>query len=300
MQLEGIYTPLITPFCRNLSPDYDAYGAAIDWQIDNGVHGLIAGGSTGEFYALTTEERIEQLQFAARRIDGRIPLIAGINDLLATRSEYLAAAARDAGASALLVAAPPYSLPGAAELAAHCRRIDRAAGLPIILYNYPARTGVDMDAEFLRRAVRIANICAIKESSGSIERIHTLVQQFPELQLSAGAEDLVLEFFAWGARSWVSVIANFMPRAAVRLYEMCVLENDFAAGRRLMQQLLPLMLCLERGGAFLQSVKLACELHGRPGGPVRPPLASLGKAQQRDVTRIVRGAGRAVDSVLAQ
>lgn len=109
MQLEGIYTPLITPFRPDLSPDYDAYGAALDWQIDNGVHGLIAGGSTGEFYALTTGERIEQLQFAARRIDGRIPLIAGVNDLLATRSEYLAAAARDAGASALLVAAPPYS-----------------------------------------------------------------------------------------------------------------------------------------------------------------------------------------------
>ncbi|MDZ7768882.1 MAG: dihydrodipicolinate synthase family protein [Woeseiaceae bacterium] len=300
MQLEGIYTPLITPFCRNLSLDYDAYGAAIDWQIDNGVHGVIVGGSTGEFHALTTDERIEQLYFAARRIDGRIPMIAGVNDLLATRTEHLAAAARDAGASALLVAAPPYSLPGAAELVAHCRRIDRVAGLPIILYNYPARTGVDLDADFLGRAVRIENICAIKESSGSVERIHTLVQQFPELQLSAGTEDLVLEFFAWGARSWVSVIANFMPQAAVRLYEMCVLENDFAAGRRLMQQLLPLMLCLERGGAFLQSVKLACELHGRPGGPVRPPLAPLGKAQQRDVTRIVRDAGRAVDNVLAQ
>ncbi len=69
MQIEGIYTPLITPFNRDLSPDYDAYGAAIDWQVDNGVHGLIVGGSTGEFYALTTGERIEQLQFAARRIN---------------------------------------------------------------------------------------------------------------------------------------------------------------------------------------------------------------------------------------
>lgn len=298
MQLEGIYTPLITPFRRDLSPDYDAYGAGIDWQIDNGVHGLIAGGSTGEFYALTTGERIEQLQFTARRINGRVPLVAGVNDLLAKNTEYLAAAARDAGANALLVAAPPYSLPGAAELAAHCRRIDRAAGLPIILYNYPARTGVDMDAKFLKRAARIDNIFAIKESSGNIERIHLLVQEFPELELSAGAEDLVLEFFAWGARSWVSVIANFMPRAAVRLFELCVLENDFTTGRKLMQQLLPLMQCLERGGAFLQSVKLACELHGRPGGPVRPPLAPLGKAQQRDVTRIVRDCGRAVDNLL--
>ncbi len=226
--------------------------------------------------------------------------MAGVNDLLVERTGYLAAAARDAGADALLVAAPPYSLPGAAELAAHCRRIDRIAGLPIILYNYPARTGVDMDADFLRRAARIDSICAIKESSGSIERIHLLAQTFPELQLSAGAEDLVLEFFAWGARSWVSVIANFMPQAAVRLYELCVLENDFASGRLLMQQLLPLMQSLERGGAFLQSVKLACELHGRPGGPVRPPLAPLGKAQQRDITRIVRDAGHAADNVLAQ
>lgn len=298
MKLEGIYVPLITPFRRNLEPDTKAYGSMIDWQIDNGVHGIIVGGSTGEFFSLTEEERVRQLELAADHIQGRVPLVAGVNDLRADRCYALAAAAREAGADALLVAAPPYSLPGPAELADHCRSIDRVARLPVILYNYPARTGVRMGDDFLKRVVKLSNVFAIKESSGDIARIHRLVRQFPELELMAGAEDLVLEFFAWGARSWVSVIANFMPREAVRLFETCVHRGDFDTGRRAMHALLPLMSCLEQGGAFLQSVKLACEVMKRPGGPVRPPLRPMTKTQRETVSSIVREAHRSVTAIL--
>ena len=224
MQFEGIYTPIITPFRDELTIDFDAYGRIIDWQADNGVHAIIVGGSTGEFFSLTQEERIEQFRFAVERVAGRLPVVAGVNDLLVDRCYELAAAARDAGANALLVAAPPYGLPGQEELAGHCLQIDRVAGLPIILYNYPGRTGVSMEREFLDRV--------------------------------AGS-------------------ANFFPREAVRLYETCVLEGDFDKGRRMTSALLPLMICLEKGGKFLQSVKYACELFGRPGGPVRPPFRPM-------------------------
>jgi 4-hydroxy-tetrahydrodipicolinate synthase len=299
MKLEGIYVPLITPFRPDFSLDFDAYARAIDWQIDNGVHGIIVGGSTGEYFAMNSEERVRQLQFAAQHIGGRVPLIAGVNDLLAQRCYALTAAAREAGADALLVAAPPYALPGPKDLAAHCRKIDRIADLPIILYNYPARTGVCMGEDFLSRATKIANICAIKDSSGDIGQIHLLARKFPRLVLCAGAEDLVLEFFAWGARSWVSVIANFMPREAIRLYEACAVRGDFGTGRQAMQALLPLMLHLERGGTFLQSVKHACELMRRPGGPVRPPLAPLGKTQRNNIAGVVRQAQKSLARVFA-
>ena len=180
MQVEGIYVPIITPFRDDLSIDYDAFGEVIDWQIENGTHGLIVGGSTGEFFALSDEERETQMRFAAERIKGRIPLVAGVNDLLPDRIYMHAGIARDAGADALLVAAPPYSLPSQKELVAHCLKIDRIANLPIILYNYPGRTGVNMEEEFLERVAQSKNFVAIKESSGDIDRMHMLAREFPQ------------------------------------------------------------------------------------------------------------------------
>lgn len=298
MQFEGIYVPIVTPFAKDLSIDYDAFGEVIDWQIGNGTHGIIVGGSTGEFFSLSQEERVEQFGFAAKRIAGRVPFVAGVNDLLVDRCYELTMAARDAGADALLVAAPPYALPSQKELVAHCLKIDRIADLPIILYNYPGRTGVCMEETFLQRVAQSRNVCAIKESSGDINRIHMLAREYPQLQLSAGAEDQVLEFFAWGARSWVSVVANFFPREAVRFYETCVLNDDFVTGRQIMSAFLPLMNCLEKGGKFLQSVKYACELMGRPGGPVRPPMQPMKKELRREVFQIVRTAESTLRDIL--
>ncbi len=298
MRLEGIYVPIITVFDALQRIDYAAWGDVIDWQIDNGTHGIIVGGSTGEFMSLTEAERVEQFRFAKERIDGRVPLIAGVNDLLPQRSYDLAAAARDVGADALLLAAPPYSLPSQKELAAHCLKIDRIANLPIILYNYPGRTGTSMEEEFLERVAQSSNVVAIKESSGDIDRIHMIAREYPQLQLSAGAEDQVLEFFAWGARSWVSVVANFFPRESVRFYEICAVDGDFVTGRRIMKALLPLMYCLERGGKFLQSVKYACEIVNRPGGPCRPPMLPMKKELRREVFQIVRTAETTLRNLL--
>ncbi|MGH8194452.1 MAG: 4-hydroxy-tetrahydrodipicolinate synthase [Woeseiaceae bacterium] len=297
MIFEGIYVPIITPFRPDLSIDYDAWGEVIDWQIENGTHGIIVGGSTGEFFSLSKDERIEQFEFAKKRIDGRVPLIAGVNDLFAEQCYEVTAAAKKAGVDALLVAAPPYSLPSQKELLAHFLKIDRIADLPIILYNYPGRTGVNMGEEFLERIAQNRNVHAIKESSGDIDRIHLIAREYPQLQLSAGAEDQVLEFFAWGARSWVSVVANFFPREAVGFYETCVLQGDFVTGRKIMSALLPLMYCLEKGGKFLQSVKYACEIMNRPGGPVRPPMQPMKKELRREVFQIVNTAGKTLAAI---
>ena len=300
MQLEGIYVPIITPFRDDLAMDMDAYGEVIDWQLGNGVDGIIVGGSTGEFFSLSIEERKQQLVFAAERIAGRVPLIFGVNGLPAEHSYTLAEFACGAGADALLVAAPPYMLPSQHELAGHVLEIDRISDKPIILYNYPARTGVVMGEEFLRRIGRSGNIIAIKESSGDSARIQLLACQYPQFQLSAGAEDQVLEFYAWGARSWVSVIANFLPAEALAIHKACVLHGDFATGRNLMQVLLPVMLCLEKGGKFLQCVKFACEIMGRPGGPVRPPLQPMESELQQQVLLMVKSAKTALSGIEKQ
>jgi 4-hydroxy-tetrahydrodipicolinate synthase len=298
VRFEGIYTPIITPFAADGSIDYEAYARVIDWQIENGVHGVIVGGSTGEFYALSREERSEQFQFAREHIGDRTLFMAGVNDMRADQCYEISAAARDAGADALLVAAPPYSLPSEVELATHVLEIERVTQLPIMLYNYPGRTGVNMGPAFLSLVAQNANICAIKESSGDINRIHLLDVQFPQIQLVVGAEDQALEFYAWGAKAWVCASANFFPKECVRFHELCAIGGDFKIGHRIMRALLPLMHVLEQGGSFLQCVKYGCELQGRPGGQARLPLRPMSAELREEVGQIFRTTRQNIQSIL--
>lgn len=299
MKFQGIYTPIITSFNSDGSIDYNGYKAVIDNQINNGVHGLIVGGSTGEFYTMSKAERLEQFKFANDYIAGRVPWIAGVNDMIATEAYALAAAAKAAGANAMLVAAPPYSLPDESELAAHVIRIDEAADLPIILYNYPGRTGVEMGTSFMDQVADRKNIVAIKESSGDVNRIHQLTLDYPQVQLSAGAEDQVLEFFSWGAQSWVCACANIFPKACVAFYEACVVEKDFAKGQQFMATLMPVMELLEQSGKFVQCVKLGAKLQGVDGGPVRLPMMELEAPMAADVKAVIEKAAAKLDEIMA-
>ncbi len=282
VNFEGIITPVITPFGADYEIDRDAYARVIEHQVGHGAHGLVIGGTTGENYALTPEERVDQFRFAHEVIRDRVPWLAGVNDLRTESVCALAVAARDAGANALLLAVPPYSCPTGKELAQHALRVQREADLPVMLYNYPGRSGAEMDHVFLERVGRNAGFVAIKESSGDINRVHLLAREFPHLQLCCGADDQALEFFAWGARAWVCAAANFLLPECLALFRACVLEGDFTRGRRIMKALLPVMTVLERGGKFVQCVKYACEMNGLPGGPVRLPLRPMKKELKRE------------------
>ncbi|OUS38344.1 dihydrodipicolinate synthase family protein ['Osedax' symbiont bacterium Rs2_46_30_T18] len=299
MKFQGIYTPIITSFSADGSIDYNAWKIVIDNQIDNGVHGLIVGGSTGEFYTMSKEERLAQFAFANDYIGGRVPWIAGVNDMLATEAYAYAAAAKAAGADAMLVAAPPYSLPDESELAAHVIRIDEAADLPIILYNYPGRTGVEMGTSFMDAVADRKNIVAIKESSGDVNRIHQLTLDYPQVQLSAGAEDQVLEFFSWGAQSWVCACANIFPKACVAFYQACVVDKDFVKGQQFMATLMPVMELLEQSGKFVQCVKFGAKLQGIDGGPVRLPMMAMDEEMSSQVQSVIETAAVKLDKLMS-
>ena len=299
MKFQGIYTPIITSFNSDGSINYEGWKAVIDNQIDSGVHGLIVGGSTGEFYTMSKAERLEQFAFANDYIAGRVPWIAGVNDMLATEVYAYAASAKETGANAMLVAAPPYSLPDENELAAHVIRIDEAADLPIILYNYPGRTGVEMGTSFMDQVADRKNIVAIKESSGDVNRIHQLTLDYPQVQLSAGAEDQVLEFFSWGAQSWVCACANIFPKACVAFYEACVLEKDFVKGQQFMATLMPVMELLEQSGKFVQCVKLGAKVQGIDGGPVRLPMMELDAEMAAKVTAVIESAAAKLNKIMS-
>ena len=294
MDFDGIYTPVITPFRADYSIDQKAYARVIESQIAGGVHGLVIGGTTGENYALTPEERIGQFHFAHEVIGGRVPWLAGVNDIRTETVCAFAVAARKSGADALLLAVPPYSCPTGLELAEHALLVQRAGKLPVMLYNYPGRSGAEMDRAFLERIGRNPDFVAIKESSGDINRVHLLAREFSHLQLCCGADDQALEFFAWGARAWVCAAANFLLPECLALHSACVVKGDFAQGRQIMNALLPLMTVLERGGKFVQCVKYACEQQGLSAGPVRLPLQPMNNELKRQMKGELKTAQAAV------
>ncbi|MGI9412848.1 MAG: dihydrodipicolinate synthase family protein [Hyphomicrobiales bacterium] len=298
MKFEGIIPPVITPFNDDFSVDEPGYAAMIEYMIEKGVHAIIVGGTTGEYYALTRDERVRQFQFAKDVIGGRVPMVAGVNDARTEDAVALGVAAHDAGADGLLIAAPYYSLPAEDELISHCLEIDAAAGLPIMLYNYPGRTGVWMGETFLDEVGGHANFRCIKEASGDIDRVHLLARQYPHIELSCGAEDQALEFFVWGATSWVTPMGNFIAEEVVAFYDTCVRERDFIKARHMMSALMPLTTALERGGKFLQCTKFACAFHGLPAGPVRKPMRPMSEALEHEMRDVLQTAKAALQDIL--
>jgi len=287
MKFEGIYTPVITPYLEDFSIDYERLAEVVDFLIDAGVHGIISAGTTGEYYAQSLDERFELMKFIHHRIAGRTSFIVGTGAIRTEESIEYARAAAELGADALLVASPPYALPTERENAQHALAIDSAANLPIMLYNYPGRMGVMMGEEYLECVSASPNFCAIKESSGDPNRTHLLALNYPNIQMSCGMDDQALEFFAWGARSWVCAGSNFAPEIHIALYQACAVEGDFDKGRRIMSAMMPLMSVLEQGGKFMQCVKHGMSGRDLPAGPPRKPLQPLNEDDRRSLEEVI-------------
>ena len=300
MQFEGIYTPVITPYHSDFSLNQDALEATINRLIEAGVHGLIIAGTTGEYYAQSTDERVEMMSVAHEIIAGRRPMIVGTGAIRTEDSILYAKAAKKAGADALLIATPPYAYPTGREIALHALAIDRAADLPAMLYNYPGRMCVNMDEETLDRLGRSPNFCAIKESSGDPNRLHMLARDYPHIALSCGMDDQALEFFAWGARSWVCAGSNFAPEAHIALYQSCAVEGNFTKGRAIMSAMLPLMRVLEQGGKFVQCIKYGLTLRGIDAGPPRKPLQPLNKDDKRQLAEVISTMDIAIANIMGE
>ncbi len=297
MRFEGIYTPIVTPYNADSSINRDRFADALEHLISAGVNGVVLAGTTGEYYAQTAEERIGLMAFTHELMKGRLPLIIGTGAMATAESITYAEEAKKVGADALLIATPPYAYPTEREIALHALAIDRAANLPVMLYNYPGRMSVNMGAETFDRLGRSPNFCAIKESSGDPNQLHMLARDYPHIQLSCGMDDQALEFFAWGARSWVCAGSNFAPEAHIALYRACAVEGNFDKGRRIMSAMLPLLRVLEQGGKFVQCIKHGLTLRGIDAGPPRRPLQPLNKDEKRELAEVIKTMNVAIDAI---
>jgi 4-hydroxy-tetrahydrodipicolinate synthase len=280
VKLDGIYVPLVTPFDADGEVDPSKLETLVQAMLDNGVAGLVACGTTGEYYALTDDERRLVLKTVQRAAAGRVELIAGIGDMSARRSINHAAEAKRLGYDSLLLSPPPYSLPDQAGIRAHFEYAAEHCELPIIIYNFPVRTGVNVEFDTVAALAKHPKIIGIKESSGDFSQALRMLQaQFSNFEVICGCDDQPADFFFWGGKGWIAGAGNVFPGEQVALHAAARAGN-WSQVRELMRRMYPALHSME-SGAYNQKAKAGCLNGTLDVGDVRLPLAPLDAASKR-------------------
>ena len=287
-KFEGSYTVMVTPFTDDgAAVDTRAIERFVDWQIDEGVPGLIPLGSTGEFLSISEDERRQVVETVIARSDGRVPVVVGTADEWTPRAVAFSREAERMGACGVMVVPPYYASPTEDELFEHYRRIAESISIPVMVYNNPNTSNVDLRPAFVARLAEIDNISYIKESSGDIARVDEIHRLAPgRITVFAGYH--ACDSIRLGAKGWVSVCGNIVPRLSADVYDLAVKQGDPAAGRAAYHRLLPLLDAIS-GDLYVSATKAAMELVGMPVGPPRPPRLPLPPAQAAELRRILDG-----------
>lgn len=275
MSFSGTHTALITPF-RDGSIDVPAFEALIERQIAAGIDGIVPVGTTGESPTLDTEEHLEVIRLAVKFAAGRCEVIAGTGANATSEAIELTKAAEKIGVTGSLQVCPYYNKPSQEGLYQHFKTIARETSLPIMLYSVPGRSVVEIAPETAARlAADCANVTAIKEAGGSVDRINQLVQAVPEnFTILSGDDQLTLPFISSGATGLVSVAANIIPDVMARLVRAC-LNGSFDEALELQKKYYPLMRGLMTLDVNPVPIKSAVALQGHCLPDLRLPLAPL-------------------------
>jgi 4-hydroxy-tetrahydrodipicolinate synthase len=284
----GVGTALVTPFTKTGGLDEPAVRRLGRRQIDAGIHFLVPCGTTGENPTLTLAERVRIVEILVDEAGGRIPVLAGAGGYDTKEIVLLADEMRQAGASGLLSVTPYYNRPTQEGLYQHFRAIAESTPLPIILYNVPGRTGVNLEPATLARLATIPNVVGVKEASGNIMQLCEICNAAPaDFLVLSGDDAITLPLMAIGGRGVISVASNEVPAEMVQMVEAAE-RGDFVAGRVVHRRILPLMQV-----NFIEAnpvpVKAAMAAMGLIEEVYRLPMCSPGPESRQKILKVLRG-----------
>ena len=284
----GSATALVTPFTDS-GVNFDTLGQLIDFQLDGGTEALVICGTTGEASTMTPRERADAIAFAKQRVNGKIPIIAGTGANNTASAIRHSIEAQEAGADALLVVTPYYNKTSQHGLVKYYTDIADAVDLPVIAYNVPSRTSLNIRPETMELIARHPRVVGIKEASADITQIAQLARRCPDLAIYSGCDDHVLAIMAFGGRGVISTVANIAPK---QMHDVCAafLCGDVAKSRELQLALNPLadaMFC----DVNPVPVKTALRLMGYDVGALRAPLCDLLPQVQAHMEQVMRNYG---------
>lgn len=272
-EIKGIYVALITPFNDGQgSIDIEALDEHINRLIDAGVHGLVPGGSTGEFTALTVEERKQLVAAVIKSANGRVGVMAGIGDLSTAKTVELAKHAAEAGADSLMVAPPFYDAPNFEELREHLSEVHKASGLPIVYYNIPSATGVNLTPAELASLSEVG-VYYLKDTSGNAPALTEMIfndEISSKITVFNGWDTLTFYGLAAGAKGSVWGATNVMPELSMQLWDAVAVRGNLEEGRKIWKKIFPICKLLESGN-YAGLVKTGMELRGWKTGGMRKP-----------------------------
>ncbi|MEU9332433.1 dihydrodipicolinate synthase family protein [Streptomyces sp. NPDC048290] len=267
----GVLVAAALPLTPDLAVDHGRFAEHCAWLVENGCDGVVANGSLGEYQVLTPEERAKVVETAVAAIGGD-RVVPGVGAYGAAEARRWAEQARDAGCQAVMLLPPNSYRADERSVLAHYAEVAQA-GLPVVAYNNPIDTKVDLVPELLAKLSAEGYVRAVKEFTGDVRRAYRLAELAPELDLLAGADDVLLELGIGGAKGWIAGYPNALPEASVRLYRAAV-AGDLDTARELYRVLHPL-LRWDTKVEFVQAIKLSMDIVGRYGGPCRPPRMPL-------------------------
>lgn len=279
MNFEGTYVAMVTPFDKDGNIDEEGFRSNINYLIEKGVSGLVGAGTTGESATLSHPEHREIIEMLVDEVDGRVETIAGTGSNSTSEALELTQFAQDAGADAALVITPYYNKPQQHALIEHYRTLSDNSDIPIIAYNVPSRTGINMDVETIVEIAKIDNIDAVKEASGSVDKVSDIYRALThegledDFNILSGEDSLTLPIMAVGGTGVISASANIDASRMVLMVDS-ILNDDYDRAFELHYEMLELIRAL-----FIESnpvpVKTAMGLMGLPSGPLRQPLVPM-------------------------
>lgn len=270
----GAGVAIITPFNADGSVNYEGFAENIEYQIANGTDAIVVCGTTGEASTMTDEEHIECIRFAVEKTAGRIPVIAGTGSNDTKYAAQLSKTAQDVGADALLLVTPYYNKASQKGLIAHFTTVANAVDIPIILYNIPGRTGVNIDINTYKILAQHKNIVAVKEASGNISYTSKLIAECGDvLDVYSGNDDIIVPMMSIGSKGVISVVSNILPKETHELTKLC-LDNNCEEATKLQMKYLELI-----NNLFIEvnpiPIKEAMNMMNMPSGPCRLPLCEM-------------------------
>jgi 4-hydroxy-tetrahydrodipicolinate synthase len=286
---QGSITALITPF-RDGAVDEEAFAALVEWQIAEGTQALVPCGTTGESPTLSHDEHKRVVEICVSAAAGRVPVIAGTGSNSTAEAIELTRHAKEAGADAALIVLPYYNKPTQEGQYRHFKAIHDAVDLPIIIYNIPGRSVVDMSVDTMARCAKLPNIVGVKDATADLVRpLATRLAIGPEFCQLSGEDATVLPFLAQGGHGCISVTSNVAPRLLAQMHHAWR-NGDVAGAQRINERLLPLHKAL-----FVESspgpVKFAASLLGRCTPDTRLPLCEIAPSTRQMVEGAMRGVG---------
>lgn len=271
----GSAVAIVTPF-NGLEVDYDALGSLIEMHIANKTDAIVICGTSGEASTMPNEEHIAVIEYAVKKVAGRLPVIAGTGSNDTAHAIYLTKAAADAGADAILSVTPYYNKANPRGLVEHFKAIANCCDLPIILYNVPSRTGMTISIPALKELAEVDNIVAIKEASGNIGYVAEIAANVPELHIYSGNDDMIVPIMSLGGKGVISVVANILPEETHNICQK-YLDGDTTGSLKLQLEMLDVI-----NNLFIEvnpvPVKTAMDILGYKVGNLRLPLAPMAEA----------------------